>query len=164
MCVPWWCWKWINPLLLRTVRSGWLNQPVRAIQRLPRKFSWLHWIQIVFTWGFPGQMVGNPFACRATSAKGQLSYSDRSKLFLARTHLSLALGSGHLCVVVGPDWRLLEGKWLCHLLGVYPYPTSYIGWSWPTPLQRPRGAIFVFSIWNCISHNQGPRECSWWQL
>ena len=142
----------------------WLDQPVRVIQCLPMKFLWLHWIQIVSTLGFSGQMVGDPFSYWATSARGHLSYPDRLKLFLHRTHLSLASRSRHLCVVVGPGWCLLEERWLCHLLGVHLHSTSYTGWSWPTPLWRPREAIFVFFVWNCISHQRGPRECSWWQL
>ena len=164
MCVPWWRWNETNSLLPRITHFGWSDQPVRAIQCLPRKLSRLHWIQIVSTQGSPRWMVGVPFDYISTSAKGQLSCPDRSKLFLHQNYLSLVSRSGHPRVTVGLGWGLLERKWLSCLLGVHPHPISCVGWSWPTPSWRSLAIAFFSFIWNCISHQWDLRECSLWQL
>lgn len=164
MRIPWWRWNGINPLPQRIACFGWSGRPGRVICRLPGKLLSLHWIQIISAQGFLSQMVGVPFACRATFARGQLSYPNKSKLFLHQTHLSLMLGSRCLRVVVGPNWHLLVRRWLCRPLGRHPYLASYVGWNWSVPLRMLHKATFDFSIWNCSFHLRGLRECSWWRL
>ena len=111
--------------------------------------------------GFSRADGRSPISYRLTPARGQLSYPDRSKLFLRRTHLSLVSGLGCLRVAAKPDWLLLAERWLCRPLGWHSLPVSYVGWSWYVPLWRLREATFAFFVWNCIFHQRGLREYSW---
>ena len=42
-----------------------------------------------------------------------------------------------------------------------PHLASHVGRSLPSPSRRLLVAIFVFFVWNCISHWRDPHGCSW---